>query len=93
MTLARSVALQEGAPEPCLRRAPGAPPYATEGGAPEQAQTLRGLPPEGLGLAMSSSSWERSQGASRSRDLGFQVMQPEKLVPGSTLRLFLHKAP
>ena len=60
---------------------------------PEQAQTLRGLTPEGLGLAMSSSSWERSQGASRSRDLGLQVMRPEKLALGNTLRLFLHKAP
>ena len=60
---------------------------------PELAQTLRGLPPEGLGLAMSSSSWERSQGASCSRGLGLEVMRPEKLAPGSTLRLFLHKAP
>ena len=34
VTLARLVALQERAPEPCLRRAPGAPSYAREGGAP-----------------------------------------------------------
>ena len=49
----------------------------------EQAQTLRGLPPEGSGLAMSSSSWERSQGASRFRDPGLQVMRPKKLAPGA----------
>src|SRR3954470_17594647 len=34
MTLARSVALQGRAPEPCLRRAPGALSYAMEGGSP-----------------------------------------------------------
>ena len=32
--LARSEALQKKAPEPCPRRAPGAPSYAREGGAP-----------------------------------------------------------
>ena len=32
--LARSEALQKRAPEPSLRRAPGSPSYAREGGAP-----------------------------------------------------------
>ena len=32
--LANSMALQERAPEPCSRRAPGTPPYATDGGPP-----------------------------------------------------------
>lgn len=34
MRLARSEALQKGAPEPCMRRAPGALSYAVEGGSP-----------------------------------------------------------
>ena len=33
VTLAKSEALQKRAPEPSLRRAPGAPSYAREGGA------------------------------------------------------------
>src|SRR3954467_13529965 len=42
VTLARSVALQVRAPEPCLRRAPGALPYAIEGGSPWADAGLEG---------------------------------------------------
>src|SRR4051812_29385782 len=93
VTLARSVALQVRAPEPCLRRLPGALSYAIEGGPPGQTRGLKGLPPEGLSLTSSSSSWGWSQEASCFRDLGLLVTRPERLARGNTLHPSLHRAP
>ena len=52
-------------------------------------RALKGLPPEGLSLTMSSSSWGWSQEASCFRDLGLLVTRPERLAPGNTLHLSL----
>src|SRR3954470_8772048 len=93
VTLARSVALQVRAPEPCLRRASGALPYAIEGGSPGQTRALKGLPPEGLSLTLSSSSWGRSQEASCFRDLGLLVTRLGRLAPVHTLHPSLDMAP
>src|SRR3954464_2406783 len=47
VTLARSVALQVRAPEPCVRRAPGALSYAMDGGSPWADTGLVGLASRG----------------------------------------------
>src|SRR3954464_14391508 len=93
VTLARSVALQVRAPEPCLRRALGALSYAIEGGSPWADAALKGLPPEGLSLTLSSSSWGWFQEASCFRDLGLLVTRPKRLAPVHTLHPSLDMAP